>query len=88
MLCHPTATFSDIDHFLRRETCRERSYFGEHMSQMRLVISGEEVYTCITNPAGFYQVQCGASPSPLIVAIECPLRLLPERVYTFRCAQY
>eukprot|EP00035_Acanthoeca_spectabilis_P008941 m.160495 g.160495 ORF g.160495 m.160495 type:complete len:380 (+) comp14556_c1_seq5:1282-2421(+) len=75
VLCHPTATFSDIDHFLRRETCGEKSYFGEHMSQMRLVISGEEVYTCITNPAGFYQVQCGASPSPLIVAIECPLRL-------------
>jgi hypothetical protein len=36
VLCKPSATFSDIDHFLRRETCGERWGYGDHMSSLKI----------------------------------------------------
>ena len=47
VLCKPSATFSDIDHFLRRETCGERSYFGEHMSSLKIKQNGAKTMDMI-----------------------------------------
>jgi len=54
-LCKPTATFIDIDHFLRAETCGERSYFGQHMSALSVVDGNHDTWDCVLHPFDFYQ---------------------------------